>query len=481
MSTESSPSTAKPRRLRRWLAIIGFVASLAIFIFAWAQRGYAVRLRIAESGKFLTPLAFSPTGGVLAVHSQPSIPEPEGNQSRAIRFFRANDGAELQPSLPVNPNTESAHFSPDGNRLAVVERIADGKLLLIIYDWPALTRLASQEFTYGQTGNGRPGEQVTVRFSPDSRFIVWSGVDWSKNGTVGVLDLVTGKKRFSLDKTWGSVVSPDSRRLATLDDPTPGNPNGMVKLWNAESGELERSIPIANRSNFVAPDFSPDGHLVAYSGWGPKVEIFEASTGQRIWSHQGPDSSLPLSARFLSRGQAIMIVAGFDVEFWDTKSWKLTSSHKFDNRGRPAWQECAIPNSAQAAVVINNSGRYQSFLRWLGRVGHLNTFGTGQLCILDATNGASQTVELHEISPVITNYSSYGSSEVWSPDGTKVVFAQFGHADFDIWDLPPQPSYVAPIIATALVVGATLLLLVFLRRTNRGVGLSELPPTDLQA
>ena len=48
-----------------------FVASLAIFAFAWVERGYKPRVRIEGQstrfkGQYLSPLAFSPKGDVLA-------------------------------------------------------------------------------------------------------------------------------------------------------------------------------------------------------------------------------------------------------------------------------------------------------------------------------------------------------------------------------------------------------------------------------
>ena len=180
-----------------------------------------------------------------------------------------------------------------------------------------------------------------------------------------------------------------------------------------------------------------------------------------------------------------MMVAGFDVQLWDTTTWKLKGAHKFDNLGRSFWTGDRItpwtqlvPGRPQVAVFSIHAGYYWPVLRWLGRVGRLNTFGTGQVSLINASAGTRQRIELHEIDAVATRETPYGHRNVLSPDGDTLALTMLFTGEVVIWDLPPRPSYVAPSFAAVLVALAALLLFAIRWRMQKRPRSTPQEPTE---
>ncbi len=72
------------------------------------------------------------------------------------------------------------------------------------------------------------------------------------------------------------AFSPDGKYMVS------GGYDETVKLWEAESGRLLRTLP-GHSEEVIAVDFSHDGSLVASGGRDEKVRLWDTATGERVF------------------------------------------------------------------------------------------------------------------------------------------------------------------------------------------------------
>jgi WD40 repeat protein len=72
------------------------------------------------------------------------------------------------------------------------------------------------------------------------------------------------------------AFSPDGRTLATggLEDP-------IVRVWDVPTGKLIRELDQGSAGTKTL-DFSPDGRILAVSGYAPVASLWDLATGARI-------------------------------------------------------------------------------------------------------------------------------------------------------------------------------------------------------
>lgn len=459
------------RRLQRVVRCIlttSVVVSVALLVLSWVWRGYEPPLQftgqpITGQPKFSyasAPLAFSPQGDVLAVGSMPTAGSSLSNPLSPIHFLNAADGTEVRPPLPTHAEfrlpIHRAEYSPDGRLLAVLQPSTNSpdKMELVVFDLQSGTRVLAEQTATPSSGRFYREEQVAFGFAPDSSFIYLSGpiesVSNAGSWWVGVWDLPAGKRRFTLDQTGHPSVSPDSKWLVSIDDQQPNDffKRRVLKLHSAQTGETERTIELSlsgRQSNWLWPSsFSPDGKLLATRA-GATTEVFDTATGNRVFA--GDKYCFP---RFLANGM-LLTVAGSDVQLWDPAPWQLKQTHTFDlgrhwDNGDLISPKPAVAAHAPRGVVFNYyPSQHSAWLQWMTRTCRVNAGGSSHMTLINASDASRRPIELHK-----DGYYQITTGAVFSPGGERIAIG-YSNGDIEIWKLPPQPSFVAPCVAAALV------------------------------
>jgi 6-phosphogluconolactonase (cycloisomerase 2 family) len=212
------------------------------------------------TGSNLYSLAFSPSGGLLAVANQGDPGKP-GSLSV---FSVDSSGALAQVSgspFTIGAGLVSLAFSPSGGLLAVGS--AAGVQVFSVKSDGTLTPVAGSPFA---AGNG------FMAFSPSGGFLAVNGPNFSSGGSVavfsvdssGALTQVPGSP-FSAGKNSfpGSVAfSPSGGLLATAN---PGQRTVSVLSVDSSTGALTpvAGSPFTTAAGLVSLAFSPSGGLLA--------------------------------------------------------------------------------------------------------------------------------------------------------------------------------------------------------------------------
>ncbi|HEY7424297.1 MAG TPA: WD40 repeat domain-containing protein [Gemmataceae bacterium] len=177
----------------------------------------------------------------------------------------------------------------------------DGKTLAVAPDGEAPTLW---DVTTGKRIGRMPGREgvLALAFSPDNKRLA---AGTANSDTIRLFDVATRKEFRSLrdDKTpslsqgVGSLAHhlaflPDGKTLVSLG----GHLRNKIRIWDVESGELRRSIPVRHGEDRVLA-LSPDGRMVATSGWNNVVRTWELSTGKELHDdlHQGSIKAVAVS------------------------------------------------------------------------------------------------------------------------------------------------------------------------------------------
>jgi WD40 repeat protein/tRNA A-37 threonylcarbamoyl transferase component Bud32 len=230
-------------------------------------------------------------------------------EAGAVRVVDPYSGREIFALRSHDNAITRIAYSPDGARIATASKDRTVKV------WTATFEPDVQQLT------GHRGEVFAVVYSPDGKRLASGGAD----GTIWVREADTGQPLLRLwahstrsvyteapdqagHNVQGTTVlaySPDSARLAS------GGADGMIRLWNANSGEPLKTIR-AHDSTVTGVAFSPDGLLLASSSWDKSVKIWEAATGTLL-------RTLPSHAR-----EATRVAFSPDGRMLASSSWDQT-------------------------------------------------------------------------------------------------------------------------------------------------------------
>jgi WD40 repeat protein len=226
----------------------------------------------------------------------------------------------------VNDETDTMCFSSDGTKIAIgtfnqysrVFDASDGKLL--------------------DTLEGQGWVKV-LGFSPDGKRLM------TLQNKAVVWDLAAGRKimEFPASGWWGNTTagySPDGSRIVTADL------QGVVRIWNAESGTAVTEPADAGQAVVWFSRFSPDGKTILTTHYEETCRLWDAANGKLLQTLTGQGSA---GAGFSADGNVVMAASSHGtIKFWRTSDAKeLCTVSVFDDG---SW------------TVVSPDGRYDSNL-----------------------------------------------------------------------------------------------------------------------
>lgn len=347
----------------------------------WDTRSLKERLHLSAHPAAVSTLAFSPDGSRLA----------SAGEDRAIRIWEVNTGKAAatlmghpdripslawhpsgnwlvsagwdttariwQPPAPeplmlLNSHAEQVFalaFSPDGKLLAC----ADSDNSIHIWEDPQA----------GKVRHVMPGHhtQITcLTFSQDGTKLASAGND----GLIHVWDPIRGVALAGAD-------SPHPNRIALL----PGQPlrlaapvGSSARLWNAHSGEQLPSP--STPEHVIALAASPDGQLLATSGHGLNMHLWDTASGSLLQTCAHTKGPIPILA-FAPDSQRVASASASDGLVW---IWKRGAEEAI----------LVIPEAADSctleALAFHPDGKRLA----VGGVDWLQTGGSdGAVCLWD--------------------------------------------------------------------------------------------------
>ncbi|WP_247370461.1 caspase family protein [Bradyrhizobium sp. CW10] len=285
------------------------------------------------------------------------------------------------------------------------------------------------------------GGVTSVAYSPDG-MLAASG---SRDGAVKLWEAATGRLIRTLEHlaSVGSVVfSPEGARVLS------GSTDGTAKLWDVATGDHLGTFPGGGGGSMeVAPlAFSADGKQIATGADG--LRLWDVATGQVLRKIEtqffpyalafSPDGSRLLSGNYGTRAQ-----------LWDVASGKLIRSFEGHESsvGSVIWAVAFSPDDTR---VLSGSSRDGTARLWNASTGELlRTFGghangvrsvafspDGKRIVTGTGSGTARlwSAETGQLLHSFKGYSDWISSVTFSPDGERILLGSLDRTTPEVWD-----------------------------------------------
>jgi WD40 repeat protein len=222
------------------------------------------------------------------------------------------------------------------------------------------------------------------------------------------------------------ALSPDAKHLAT------GGYDGIIRLWNAESGEFERAL-VGHDSYVYGLAFSPDGNYLASAGsFNATARVWDVKTGMPVRvlkGHKGYVSHVawsPDGSRLLTAGGT----SGF-VTLWDVVNSKQLQTTEY---GNPIYSISFAKDGEHIATSAAKAGTYIADSTTLKTIHSLKETLDDATAVafspdskLLAAGSSKQTV-IYEVDTgkMKQKLTSPGFALAWTPKGGLLIAPQNG-------------------------------------------------------
>jgi uncharacterized protein with WD repeat len=257
--------------------------------------------------------------------------------------------------------------------------------------------------------------------------------DGSRIATIrGALDSSTGQllTSFKTKREDGGIrsvaFSPDGTRVLS------GDLHGVLKLWDASTGEQIATFQEKMETEISSVAFSPDARYAAsgtdnYDAQSPLM-LWEAATGVLVRSFQTPEEKAPeVSSIAFSPDGSHLVSAGIDekIRIWDVTSGELL--HTLEGHTDWVW---AVSFPPDGASLLSGSG--DSTLKlWDAASGALIRTFTGH------TDGVKSVAFSPDGQKVVSGGNDT-SVRVWAARSGKLLATFFGLTSGDWFTMTPQ-------------------------------------------
>ncbi len=230
----------------------------------------------------------------------------------SIRLWDARAGREIRAWKGHDATVSDLAFSPDGKTLITVSMALKDPIRL--WEVPSGREIAALDL---------PGEEAarSLAIDPGGRRFYVGG----DRGTVSAWDVarrrcvwtaLTSEAGMWMGKgklrIYGLAVSPDGRRLASVDDAN------RVRVFDAEAGG--RIAEYTSQASIYAVAYSPDGRTLAVGDREGRILFFEAESLRLMRNIPGDDIEL-WSLAYSPDGKTLAAGGlGGVVRFWDART-----------------------------------------------------------------------------------------------------------------------------------------------------------------
>lgn len=307
--------------------LIAVATSIGVWIYD-ADSGKEIRL-LRKHSYPVNSLAFSPNGKMLA-----------SGASDGIHLWDPHTGQHL--FTLKESAADNLVFFPDGHTLGSTSD-------KIIRLWDISNRTISKTFI-GHT------KITSFTVSPDGKTIISRSIFQGKKALYW-WDVETGSTMFSqqnVDAAASIMFSPNGEMLACVGDDVTwerANDNFIwdlkIYLLDGSGGEILKTLR-GHKKTITTLAFSPDGKMLAGSGWEGIIHLWDSHSGQYMHTFRGHTSSV--SALSFSSDNKTLVSGSDDgtVRFWDT----ATKQQRLSISGH--WQGVdALAFSADSKTLIS--------------------------------------------------------------------------------------------------------------------------------
>jgi WD40 repeat protein len=330
-------------------------------------------LNKAETGVWMTALAFSPDGRQIA----------SGHDDGSVRLWDAAD-LKLLKTIDAHPSAISAlAFRNDGLELAT----AGEDCKICVWNTQTFERIC--------TMTGHPDRIPALAWQNQTNRLYSAGWDrsvriWAVPQEDPLLLLNTHS-----EQVYCVAFSPDGRLLACADS------DCEIHIWNDPDAKHPQHVLRGHTADVQAMAFSADGVYFASAGADRTIRVWNMNDGHL---HAGPDGAKRHVIAMLPapRRQNLFSSVGSSLQAWETESAQI------------AWFPTTKENVFSLAASLDG--------RWIAT--------SGESAEVELWN-----TETHQLVRTLTHTRGPISSLSFSPDSTHLACASLSDGLVWLWDL----------------------------------------------